>query len=157
MTLGRRAALAAPLAVGLVFPGSHSIRAQPAPGSILRFVPPFDLRSLDPIVDTGLSTLQHGYMIYDTLFALDGAFTPRSQMVDSFDVSPDGLSYAFRLRPGLRFHDGAPVTAADCIASIRRWGCTRRNGPRWCSRARNAWTPRMTSRCGCASSSRSPC
>ncbi len=122
MTLGRRAALAAPLAVGLVFPGSHSIRAQPAPGSILRFVPPFDLRSLDPIVDTGFSTLQHGYMIYDTLFAMDGAFTPRPQMVDAFDVSLDGLSYAFRLRPGLRFHDGAPVTAADCIASIRRWG-----------------------------------
>ena len=122
MTLGRRAALAAPLAAGLVLSGSRPVRSQSAPSSVLRFVPPFDLRSLDPIVDTGLSTLQHGYLIYDTLFAMDGAFTPRPQMVDSFDVSPDGLSYAFRLRPGLRFHDGKPVTARDCTASIRRWG-----------------------------------
>ena len=120
--LRRRAALAGPLAAGLVFRGPHPAQGQPAPGSVLRFVPPFDLRYLDPIVDTGLSTLQHGYMIYDTLFAMDGVSTPRPQMVDAFQVSPDGLAYQLRLRPGLRFHDGAAVTAKDCIASIRRWG-----------------------------------
>ena len=121
MTLGRRTALTMPLTAGLVFSGPRSARGQPAPGSVLRFVPPFDLRSLDPIVDTGLSTLQHGYMIYDTLFAMDRTFTPRPQMIDTFAVSADGLSYAFHLRPGLRFHDGSPVTAGDCIASMRRW------------------------------------
>ena len=122
MTLRRRAAITGPLVAGLVFPGPHPAQGQPAPGSVLRFVPPFDLRGLDPVADTGLSTLQHGYMVYDTLFAMDGASTPRPQMVDAFQVSPDRLAYDFRLRPGLRFHDGAAATAKDCIASIRRWG-----------------------------------
>jgi peptide/nickel transport system substrate-binding protein len=42
-------------------------------------------------------------------------------MVDSFTVSEDGLAYTFRLRDGLLWHDGAPVTAEDCVASIKRW------------------------------------
>ena len=111
-----------PLVAGLVSPGPRPARGQPTSGSVLRYVPPFDLRSFDPIVDTGLSTLQHGYLIYDTLFAMDATFTPRPQMVDTFQISPDGLKYEFRLRQGLRFHDGAGVTARDCTASIRRWG-----------------------------------
>ena len=42
-------------------------------------------------------------------------------MVESYTVSPDKLTYTFVLRPGLKWHDGQPVTAADCVASIRRW------------------------------------
>src|SRR5690606_31706394 len=37
------------------------------------------------------------------------------------DVSDDGKTYTFTLRDGLKWHDGKPVTAADCIASIQRW------------------------------------
>ena len=122
MTLGRRIAMAGPLAAGLAFPRPRLARGQPPGGSVLRFVPPFDLRGLDPIVDTGLTALQHSYMIYDTLFAMDRSFTPRPQMVDTYQVSPDGLTFDVRLRPGLRFHDGSAVTAEDCTASIRRWG-----------------------------------
>jgi len=47
--------------------------------------------------------------------------TPQPQMVESFTVSPDKLTYRFTLRDGLMFHDGAPVTAEDCVASIKRW------------------------------------
>lgn len=43
-------------------------------------------------------------------------------MVESHTVSDDGLTYKFTLREGLTFHDGAPVTAEDVAASIRRWG-----------------------------------
>src|SRR5882724_11657657 len=88
----------------------------------LRFVPEFDVRVLDPIVNTGLSTLQHGYMVYDTLFAMDRSFTAKPQMVEQYEEAPDRKAYSFRLRAGLKFHDGQPVRAADCIASIRRWG-----------------------------------
>ena len=120
MTLTRRNAMIGPLAAGAAAL-ARPARAQPPGRPVLRFVPFFDLKSLDPIVDTNLATLQHGYMIYDTLFAMDRSFTPRPQMVDTVQVSPDGLSYDFRLRAGLRFHDGTAVTANDCAASIRRW------------------------------------
>ena len=121
MTLTRRDAIMLPIAAGLNSLAGTA-RAQAPRRSLLRFVPFFDLKGLDPIVETNLATLQHGYMIYDTLFAMDRSFTPRPQMVEQVQISPDGLSYDFRLRSGLSFHDGATVTADDCAASIRRWG-----------------------------------
>ncbi|MET0314158.1 MAG: ABC transporter substrate-binding protein [Hansschlegelia sp.] len=60
-------------------------------------------------------------MIYDTLFALDGQGEVAPQMVDHYKLSDDKKTYTLTLRDGLLWHDGLPVTAADCIASIRRW------------------------------------
>jgi len=56
---------------------------------------------------------------YVVLDGQQGAIHP--QMVDGVHTSADGLTWEFTLRPGLTFHDGAPVTAADCVASLRRW------------------------------------
>src|SRR3546814_18562269 len=61
-------------------------------------------------------------MSYDTLFAMDEKLNVTPQMVDSWKVSDDKLTYTFTLRDGLLWHDGQPVTAEDCIASIKRWG-----------------------------------
>lgn len=88
----------------------------------LHFIPQADLRSLDPIWTTAYITRNYGYMVYDTLFALDKDLKPQPQMVDTWKESDDKLSYTFTLRPGLKWHDGSPVRAADCIASIARWG-----------------------------------
>src|SRR5271154_4184585 len=90
--------------------------------TVLRFVPHADLRILDPVWTTGYITRNHGYMVYDTLFALDDQLKPQPQMVETWSVSADGLTYDFTLRPGLVFHDGSPVRPADCIASLQRWG-----------------------------------
>ena len=121
MTATRRAVVAA--GAGLLTAPAlvGGTRAQPQAGT-LRFVPEFDLPSMDPILNTALTTNQHGYMVYDTLFAQDSSFTPRAQMVERYTVSEDGLTWDFQLRDGLRFHDGSPVRARDCTASIRRWG-----------------------------------
>ncbi len=105
-------ALAA-LAIGLTV----SARAE----SVLRVVPHADLRNIDPIWTTAYITRNHGYMVYDTLFALDSNLEVQPQMVDRWSVSDDGLIWRFTLRDGLRWHDGAAVTATDCVASIRRW------------------------------------
>ncbi len=88
---------------------------------VLKFIPQADLRILDPIATTAYITRNHGYMVYDTLFAIDEKFQVKPQMVDKHEVSKDGLTYTFTLRAGLKFHDGAPVKSADCIASIERW------------------------------------
>jgi peptide/nickel transport system substrate-binding protein len=93
-----------------------------AAGGTLKIVPHADLKNTDPIWTTAYITRNHGYMIYDTLFSLDEKLQPQPQMVDTWKVSDDGLTYTFTLRPGLQWHDGAPVRAADCVASIKRWG-----------------------------------
>jgi peptide/nickel transport system substrate-binding protein len=75
----------------------------------------------DPYATTAYITRNHGYLVYDTLFAMDDQMRPQPQMVQDWTLSDDKLTYTFRLRPGLLFHDGAPVTAADCVASLTRW------------------------------------
>ena len=60
-------------------------------------------------------------MIYDTLFALDAEHRAQPQMVGKWGLSDDKLTYTFELRDGLKFSDGAAVTADDVVASIRRW------------------------------------
>ncbi|KIT15039.1 ABC transporter substrate-binding protein [Jannaschia aquimarina] len=88
----------------------------------LRVIPHADLKNLDPIWTTAYITRNHGYMIYDTLFAMDENFEVQPQMVDTWTESEDGLTWEFTLRDGLTFHDGAPVTSEDVIASLERWG-----------------------------------
>jgi hypothetical protein len=88
-----------------------------------------DLKILDPIWTTAYIVRNHGYMIYDTLFAMDEKGEIKPQMVDKYDVSADKLTYTFTLRDGLKWHDGKPVTAEDCIASIKRWAAKRRARP----------------------------
>ncbi len=87
----------------------------------LRVVPHADLKVLDPHTNTATITLMHGAMIYDTLFAWDSKIRPQPQMVDTYQVSPDRLVHTYTLRPGLKFHDGRPVTTKDVIPSIKRW------------------------------------
>ncbi len=89
--------------------------------SVLKVAPETLSRILDPHFTTSFTTRDLGYLVYDTLFAVDDKFEPKPQMVESHTVSPDKLTYTFVLRSGLKWHDGKPVTAADCVASIRRW------------------------------------
>ncbi|MFD2238283.1 ABC transporter substrate-binding protein [Aureimonas populi] len=99
--------------------------AAPAPlsaqeGGTVRAVMHSALRILDPIASSGTITRNHGYMVFDTLLGVDENLQPKPQMAD-WEVSEDGLTYSFTLREGLLWHDGAPVTAADCVASLKRW------------------------------------
>src|SRR5215510_14302928 len=80
-----------------------------------------DLKIIDPICTTALISTHHGMMVYDTLFALDAKLIVRPQMVDKWTLSEDKLTWTFTLRDGLEWHDGQPVTAEDCVASIKRW------------------------------------
>ena len=102
------AALAAPAA------------AQPA--RLLRFVPHANLTSLDPVWTTAWITRNHAYLVYDTLYSWDADLQPRPQMAQGHVWEDDDRRLTISLRPGLTFHDGEPVRAADAVASIARWG-----------------------------------
>ena len=87
----------------------------------LRFVPQANLTSPDPIWTTANVTRNHAYMVWDTLFGLDAELQLQPQMCAGHELSADQLTWRLTLREGLTFHDGTPVRAADCIASITRW------------------------------------
>ncbi|SDH95462.1 peptide/nickel transport system substrate-binding protein [Lutimaribacter saemankumensis] len=117
--MSRRAVMAAALAVPLA---ASPFALQANAETVMRVIPHADLKNLDPIWTTAYISRNHGYMIYDTLFAMDENFVPRPQMVDTWTTSDDGLVWTFVLRDGLKFHDGAPVTGEDVVASLTRWG-----------------------------------
>ena len=116
-----RRVLAAALAAGVVAAGALPATDALAQ-STLRVVMHSDLKVVDPIFTTAYITRNHGYMIYDTLFATDAKGEVQPQMVDKYAVSDDKLKWTFTLRVGLVFHDGAPVTSDDVIVSLQRWG-----------------------------------
>src|SRR5215475_2542199 len=92
-----------------------------AEAQTLKVVMHSDVKALDPIWSGAYITRNHGYMIYDTLFAIDEKLQVKPQMVESWNASPDGLTWTFTLRDGLEWHDGTPVTSEDCVASLKRW------------------------------------
>jgi peptide/nickel transport system substrate-binding protein len=94
----------------------------------LRVVMNSDLKILDPVWTSAYITRNHGYMIYDTLFATDDMGEIKPQMLDKYELSSDMLTYTFTLRDGLIWHDGQPVTSEDCVASIRRWAAKDASG-----------------------------
>ena len=98
-----------------------AVPAQAQPQKTLKVVVHADLKVLDVTANTTYITNRYGYQVYDTLFALNSKYEPQPQMVESWSVTPDHLSWTFKLRPGLVFHDGQKVTSADVIASIKRW------------------------------------
>ncbi|WP_270934648.1 ABC transporter substrate-binding protein [Falsiroseomonas oryzae] len=95
--------------------------SQPAQNRVLKMVPQANLTSLDPIWTTANITRNHGYMVYDTLYGTDEQFRPQPQMAEGHAVEDGGRRVTITLRSGLRFHDGEPVRAIDCVASLQRW------------------------------------
>ncbi len=98
----------------------HIARSQDA--KVLRFIPQVDLPLVDPVVTSAYISRNHGFAVFDTLFGQDEHFTAQPQMVEGFTTESDGKLWKLTLREGLKFHDGAPVLARDCTASIKRWG-----------------------------------
>jgi peptide/nickel transport system substrate-binding protein len=88
---------------------------------VLRFIPQADLTILDPVWTSVYVTRNHGYLVFDTLYGQDSAYRAQPQMVAGATTENDGKLWRLTLRDGLMFHDGTPVLARDCVASIRRW------------------------------------
>src|SRR5258706_3190820 len=89
--------------------------------SVLKFVPEANLANFDPIWGTQYVVRNASQLGWEPLYGMDSTLTPRRQMVESEEVSSDGLTWTFKLRSGLKFHDGEPVLAKDCVVSISRW------------------------------------
>src|SRR5882762_10047365 len=123
----RRSLLASP---AILF----AAQAQAQSPKTLRVVLHSDLNIIDPIWTTAYIVRNHGYLIYDQLFALDARLEPQPQMVESWTASDDKLTWTFKLRDGLRWHDGQVVTSTDVVPSIGASPtrtCRAACSPRW--------------------------
>src|SRR5262252_11122102 len=116
-----RGSLVSKLALSVVALSALASPALAAGSKTITAVMHSDLRIIDPLFTTAYIVRDHGYMVFDTLLATDSNFKVQPQMAD-WKVSDDKLTYTFTLRDGLKWHDGTPVTAEDCVASLKRWG-----------------------------------
>src|SRR4051794_37396494 len=95
--------------------------AQGASARTLRFVPQANLANFDPIWGTQYVVRNAAALVWDTLYGVDSSLQPQRQMVESEEVTDDGTTWTFKLRSGLKFHDGEPVLSKDVVASLTRW------------------------------------
>src|SRR5215831_18150921 len=95
--------------------------SQRAAARALRFVPQADLANFDPVWSPADVVRNASALVWDRLYGLDDKLQLHRQMVEAEEVSADSLTWTFRLRRGLKFHDGEPVLATDVVASINRW------------------------------------
>ncbi len=93
--------------------------------------------TLDWHFTTVAATFSLAWNIYETLVALDREFNTKPMLADSWEISPDGLTYTFKLRRGVRFHNDKEMKAEDVVASLNRWGEL--------SQAAATFKPRLTS------------
>jgi peptide/nickel transport system substrate-binding protein len=124
MIISRRDIIKMGMAAGaaLSFPPTPRVHAASTAAGTVRMAMHSHLLAYDPYYSYSTITWDHALAIYDTLFGLDSQMKPQPQMVGEWRVSGDKRSYTFELRDGLAWHDGTPVTAADCVATLRRWG-----------------------------------
>lgn len=78
-------------------------------------------QSMDPHMSSSVSTRQIGRYIYEGLFELDSNYNPKPQLCESYTISDDNTEYTFKLRQGVKFHNGEEMKAADVVASLNRW------------------------------------
>src|SRR3954453_16809949 len=119
-TISRRSVLEAGLAGAASLAAPSIVRAQAQ--TTLTFIPHADLASLDPVWTTADVTRNYSLAVLDTLYAFDAHFKVQPQMVEGHRVENDGREWTLTLRDGLKFHDGTPVLARDCVPSIQRSG-----------------------------------
>jgi peptide/nickel transport system substrate-binding protein len=111
----------ASLAAGMLPVFGRATFGQKSVARTLRIIRSGNLASLDPIWTTAPPTKDYAFLTFDQLLSVDMAYVPQPQMAEGWTVEDDGRTYLLGLREGLKFHDGEPVRAADCIASIQRW------------------------------------
>ena len=109
---------AAALAVALL--AAFAIAAGPAESRTLRWVRSIDTTSLDPHAANVGPNLLVVHQIYEPLIVrrFDGKMVPA--LAVSWALTRDPLVWEFKLRPGVTFHDGKPLTAEDVLFSLER-------------------------------------
>jgi peptide/nickel transport system substrate-binding protein len=110
------------LLLSLVTVASAHGEEPPRTGGVLKAAMIGEPPSLDLHTTTAVITQQIMWHVYETLFTYDAQYNPIPLLVDTHTVGDNGRTYTFRLRRGVKFHNGREMTAEDVVASLKRWG-----------------------------------
>src|SRR3989475_9762893 len=107
--------------IGVVVPAMAQSET-PRRGGILLAAIGADAPSLDPHQEQTFATIQPVAPLYSTLLQIDPYSYPNviGDLATESNIAPDGLTYTFKLRQEVRFHDGSPLTSADVKASYEK-------------------------------------
>ena len=102
-----------------VLAGSAQAAETPRRGGVLLAVIGADAPSLDCHQESTFACLQMVAPLYNLLLQIDPQHYPKviGDLATEWKISPDGLTYTFKIRQGVKFHDGSPLTAADIKAT----------------------------------------
>ncbi|MBV8167679.1 MAG: ABC transporter substrate-binding protein, partial [Alphaproteobacteria bacterium] len=115
MMIARVLVLLAALLVPLV------ASAEPKRGGSLTYAYLSGPGTLDPHVASSMVELEVIHHLFESLVAMDGSYNAKPVLASKVDVSPDAKTFAFTLRPGVKFHTGKIATSADVLASFERY------------------------------------
>ena len=108
------------LGLGLLSLGRSSFAQAPKRGGTFISAKTTEATGLDPQLVTSLSRTRISPLTYNQLVRFDTEMNPVPELAESWQVSPDGLTWTFKLRQGVRFHDGQELTSADVKFSFDR-------------------------------------
>ncbi|HEX7788262.1 MAG TPA: ABC transporter substrate-binding protein [Methylomirabilota bacterium] len=112
--LSRRQILkAGGLTLGALAVGRAAAAQTPRPGGTLISAQTTEATGLDPQLVPALSRSRRSPLMYSQLVRFDETMTPRPELAQSWETSNDGLTWTFKLREGVKFHDGQEMTSAD--------------------------------------------
>jgi ABC-type transport system substrate-binding protein len=100
--------------------GAAALQGEPQRGGELSFALSADPPNLDPHIATGTAARNVKLQVYNGLMRYWSGGVVEPDLAESYEGSPDGLTYTFKLRSGVQFHDGGPLTSADVKATIER-------------------------------------
>jgi len=109
-------------ALAVVVTGAARADEAPRPGGVFRVAMIGEPPTLDLHKTTAVIVQQITWHVYEGLYTYDKNYNPIPLLVDSHTVSDKGRTYTFRLRRGVKFHNGKELTSADVVASLQRWG-----------------------------------
>lgn len=113
--------LAAVLAL-LIATADVQAQEKPRMGGVLKVASIGEPPTLDLQATTTSLTYQIMWHVYEPLFTHDRGWTPVPHLAESHAISDRGLRHVITLRKGVKFHNGKEMTAADAVASLKRWG-----------------------------------
>jgi peptide/nickel transport system substrate-binding protein len=95
---------------------------QPKPGGVLKIAMIGEPPTLDLHTTTAVIVQQITWHVYEGLYTYDKSYNAIPLLAESHTVGDKGRTYTFKLRRGVKFHNGKELTSADVVASLRRWG-----------------------------------
>ncbi len=110
------------VALLVLIPGAARAQEQPKFGSVLKAAMIGEPPTLDLHTTTATIVQQITWHVYEGLYTYDRTYSAIPLLAEGHAVSDNGKTYTFRLRRGVKFHNGKELTSADVVPSLKRWG-----------------------------------